>query len=266
MHIKMFADQPRASRARRLLAVTSCTTALVAVPLCSPAATASAQDGIEDLSAQEIIDKALDAFTSAQSLRVTGTDKSADLGPDDPSSLDLFLDRDGDCNASVQFKDGSTAMLVKRGDEIWLKGDDAYWKTEFPGDQGERAAELFKNRYAHGSASDAELKDLAGVCDLETIQKQAAEEARESTNLRKGDPTTVDGTPTIPVLSTEDGLTHTVYVATEGKPYPLKKTKKGNGTDVTGTFKDYNKPVPSETPSADESVDISKLFEETPSP
>jgi hypothetical protein len=265
MHLKMYADRPRASRARRLLVVAGCTTALVAVPLSAPAATASAGNGIEDLSAREIADRAADAFTSAQSVRVTLDENSADLGRGEVSSADLTLDRDGNCNGSMRFKDSGNVELVKRGEQVWLKADEKYWKTEVPGAEGESAAEIFKNRYIRGSTDDALLGDLAGVCDLKEIQQKAAEESRKAKDLRKGDPTTVDGTPTIPVSGMEEGVTHTVYVATEGKPYPVRTTKKGDGKDVTATFKDYDKPVPTETPSADESVDVSKLYEEVPS-
>ncbi|OAH13145.1 hypothetical protein STSP_34700 [Streptomyces jeddahensis] len=266
MYPKMYADQPRASRIRRRLAVTGCTTVLAAVPLCSSIAPASAQDGIEDLSAQEITDRARDAFMSAQSVRATAASKGTDVGRGDPTAADLTLDRDGNCTGSMQFKDAGGLVIVKRGDRIWLKADDQFWKTQLPGSQGESAAELFRNRYMRGSTNDRLLAELATVCDLKEIQQKAAEESREVEGLRKGQPTTVDGTPTIPVTGTKDGETHTVYVATEGRPYPAMSTKKGDGKDVTATFKDYNKPVPAETPSAEDSVDISKLYEESPSP
>lgn len=38
-----------------------------------------------------------------------------------------------------------------------------------------------------------------------------------------------------------------------------KSLKKGDGSDITMTFTDYDEPVPSETPSADDSIDVSKL-------
>ncbi|MGW1028070.1 hypothetical protein ACWD4J_31020 [Streptomyces sp. NPDC002577] len=265
MHTKMSAGRPRASgahRARRLLAVTGCTTALLAVPLSSYTATATDGNGIENLSAQEISDKTLAAFTSAQSVHATATDRN--VGRGDIMSADLTLDRAGNCAGSLQFRDGGGVTLVKHGSEVWLKGDAAYWKAQISGSRGERVAELFKNSYIHGTTSDSPMKNLAGVCNLQQIQQEAVKETRNATNLRKGDPTTVDGMRTIPVLSTRSGATHTVYVATEGTPYPLKMTKQGHGADVTATFGNYNKPVPSQTPSANESVDVSKLRQEAP--
>ncbi|MFE0172710.1 hypothetical protein ACFWZ2_10375 [Streptomyces sp. NPDC059002] len=282
------------SRKRLAGGAACCAAALLILPACSSdgdskdetgatktGATSSADsgsdggsdNGVAELSAQEISDKAkqelLDAKSVHISMRATGADATADAtkGPaadsDDPTSMELTLDRDDNCTGTMKMANGATLELVKRGDKVWMKPDETFWKTQVPGGEGEAAAELFKNRYIHGSTSDAMLKEVSGVCDLGKIQKEIEDDADDDTkSLKKGEPTKVDGAGAIPLTGRDDGKETTLYVATEGKPYLLKAVEKGDGDDTTTTFSDYDKPVPAKTPSADESVDVSKLQEQ----
>ncbi|WP_237773363.1 MULTISPECIES: hypothetical protein [Streptomyces] len=229
-------------------------------------------NGVEDMSAQQISDRAkrelLDAKSVHISMRETGSDASADAtedsdpDADDPASMDLTLDQDGNCTGSMKMADGASLELVKRGDKVWMKPDETFWKTQVPGGDGEAAAEIFKNRYIHGSTKDAMLKEVAGVCDLGEIQRGIEDDSDDAKTLKKGEPTTVDGTRVVPLTGTEDGRETTLYVAAEGRPYLVKAVEKGDGDHTTTTFSDYDKPVPTKTPSADESVDVSKLQEQ----
>lgn len=54
--------------------------------------------------------------------------------------------------------DGGTVEIIKRGDQMWMKLDTAYWKEQLPGERGETAARLFEDRYIHGSTRDRVLK------------------------------------------------------------------------------------------------------------
>ncbi|MFF3639822.1 hypothetical protein [Streptomyces sp. NPDC002564] len=290
----------RTSRRRALGGAAVCALALLAVPGCSAdddgrkdraggttAADRRDGNGVEDLSAREISDRAkqelLDAKSVHIAVRETGADATRDASPDadpspdsdadieadDPTSMDLTLDRDGNCVGSMKMAGGASLELVKRGDKVWMKPDEQFWTTQIPGGEGEAAAEIFKNRWVHGTTGDAMLKDIAGVCDLGEIQRDIADDADDSDDsdddgktLKKGEPTTQDGMPVIPLTGTDDGKETTLYVATEGKPYLVKAVEKGDGDDTTTTFSAYDEPVPTKTPSADESVDVSKLQEQ----
>ncbi|MFJ2767431.1 hypothetical protein [Streptomyces sp. NPDC087300] len=250
-------------------------------------------NGVADLSAREISDKAkqelLDATSVHLSMKATGadatrgtdsdTESDADSDPDsdsgtdsdsdsdsdsdDPASMELTLDRDGNCVGSMKMANGAALDLVKRGDKVWMKPNAEFWRTQVPGGQGEAAAEIFKNRYVHGSTSDPMLREVTGICDLGKIQKDITDDADdtddEAKSLRKGGSAKVGDTPAITLTGKDDGKETTLYVATEGKPYLLKAVEKGDGDDTTTTFSGYGEPVPSKTPSPDESVDVSKL-------
>ncbi|MEI5102080.1 hypothetical protein RB200_30650 [Streptomyces sp. PmtG] len=179
----------------------------------------------------DLSDKAKRALLGAESVHVKLEDKSPDAEKDDPATMDLTLDRDGNCAGTLTFaREGGTADLVKRGDKVWLKPDEAFWRNQVPQGQGAAAAELFKGRYLHGTTNDAMLKDLAEVCDLKELQRNVNEDADDSDdvkNLKKGDETTVAGTKVIPLTGTEDGTDKTLYVASEGTPVPDPRDGEG---------------------------------------
>ncbi|WP_282792706.1 hypothetical protein [Streptomyces sp. CC224B] len=218
--------------------------------------------GTAALSAREISDRAKRALLGAKSVHIKVEDRSTDGEKDDPAHMDLALDRDGNCAGTIGFaRGGGRAELVKRGEKVWLKPDDAFWRSQLPRGRGAAAAELFEGRYLHGSTRDEMLRDLSEICDLKELRSGVDDDAEESKGLRKGGGTTVAGTRVIPLTATEDGTDKALYVASEGKPYPIRATEKDGDSDRTTTFSDYDEPVPVRTPAAKESVDIAKLQE-----
>ncbi|GHE95507.1 hypothetical protein GCM10018785_70890 [Streptomyces longispororuber] len=216
--------------------------------------------GTAALSAREISDRARRALLGAKSVHIEVEDRSKDAEKDDPAHMDLALDRDGNCAGTMGFaRGGGRAELVKRGDKVWLKPDDAFWRNQLPRGQGEAAAELFKGRYLHGTTRDEMLRDLSEICDLKELQSGVDDDPEETKGLKKGGGTTVAGTRVVPLTATEDGADKALYVASEGTPYPIRITQKDGDSDQTTTFSDYDEPVPVRTPAAKESLDIAKL-------
>ena len=234
-----------------------------AVLLLAPALIA-ADDG-DDLTARQLADQAEDNLLAAESVHLRLTDRSTSTitSRTQPTSMDLALDQDGTCVGSMRMASGGGSVeLVKQGDEVWMKPDRTFWKAQVPGSQGEAVAELFKNRYIHGSTDDAMLKGLADTCDLTSFQRDVKGDGSTANTLKKGERTKVDGTEVIPLSGVEDGKRSVLYVTSDSPHRLVKAIQRGEGTDMTLTFTDYDKPVPTATPSADESVDVGKLQEE----
>jgi len=239
--------------------------ALLLAPGLAPSSAAT-DDG-DDLSARELAGQAKDNLLDAESLRMKLTDRSATTSTSktQPTSMDLALDRDGNCAGTMEMgSDGGSVEIVKRGEEVWMKPDTAFWKAQVPGGQGDEAAELFDDRYIHGSTRDALLKGMADTCDLTVFQKEVATPDTSSgdTALTKGEATTRDDTRVIPLRGEEGGNKVVLYVTSDSPHRVAEVTQKGKSTDLTLTFTDYDKPVPSETPAPDESVDVGKMREE----
>src|SRR5438445_250029 len=71
--------------------------------------------------------------------------------------------------------------------------------------------------------------------------------------LKKGSETTVDGKPVIDVTGKHDGMDLTLSVSTQGTPFPVRATSKGDGDSQTTNFT-FDQPVPDKTPPAGETV------------
>ncbi|WP_372345884.1 hypothetical protein [Streptomyces sp. KL116D] len=216
-------------------------------------------------SARELADRARQALLNSSSLHVTVEDRSKGAGTSAPSALDLALDREDDCMASVTFGAHGRADIVRSDDRVWMRMDAKLWRTRLPGAEGRAAAKLLKGRYVTGPADDRTLADLASVCDLSALRRQIRDGGTGRETVREGEPTTLDGTRVVPLTTEADGTTSTLYVAAHGTPYALGYTEVSAGaagaraTDTTTRYADYGKPVPVRTPPADASVDVSKL-------
>ncbi|MBC9730932.1 hypothetical protein [Streptomyces sp. TRM68367] len=248
-------------RRTALISVAASATLLLGV-LAAPVATASDAD---DLTARELAEQAKDNLLDAKSVHMELTDRSRGAvdSKTQPTSMKLSMDRDGNCAGTMRMgRGGGSVEIVTRGEQVWMKPDTAFWKAQVPGSQGDAVAQLFKNRYIHGSTRDAILKGMAETCSLTSFQRDVGTQAPDDRSLQKGEETTLDDTKVIPLRGKEDGKQATMYVTSDAPHRIVRATEKGDGTDLALSFKDYDRPVPSETPSADESVDVGRLQEE----
>jgi len=242
-------------------AAVACVTALAGVP-------AFADDGgdASKLSARQLADDATKELLDAKSLHLML--KTTSKGPADaqsPAALDLALDRDGNCTGSLKMgtggADGGSVELVKRDNQVWMKPDTTFWKTQVAGGAGELAAQLFNGRYVHGAADEGLLKSLGDTCDLKAFQAQVdgGPSSAPPEKLTKGKPTKVDGTDVVPLAGRNDGAAVVLYVTDKSPHRLVRATEKQGDVSTTMTLTDYNRPVPTATPSAADSVDVSKL-------
>ncbi|MER7494751.1 hypothetical protein ABT033_19345 [Streptomyces pharetrae] len=234
-------------------------------------AAASDADG---RTAAELAEQAEDHLLGAESVRLTMTDRIAEAEGTvtEPSAMDLALDRDGNCVGTIETggEGGGRVEIVKRGEEVWLKPDAAFWKAHVPGDEGDAVAGLLEDRYLHGTTDDPALEGMAGVCDLGRFQREIDTGASSGdASLTKGEETTRQDTAVVPLTGEEDGGTGeedgertTLYVTADAPHRLIEADRRGEGTDVTLTFEDYGAPVPAGTPSPAETVDIGRLEEE----
>jgi hypothetical protein len=242
-----------------LCAAASVTAALLLSPALAPAAHA----GDDGPSARALADEARDHLLEARSVHLTFTDRTRNTDRTVPASMDVALDRAGDCVGElVMSAGGGSVELIKRGDQVWMKPDTAFWKAQLPGRQGEAVAEILQDRYIHGSTHDTVLRGMADTCDLSAFQRKAAAGSSHDAKLTKGEETTREGTTVIPLNGTEDGKKTVLYVTSAAPHRLVEATRKGGGTDQSLTFTDYDKPVPSATPPARDSVDVHELQQE----
>lgn len=222
-------------------------------------AVAQADDDIDSLGAEEIVDRSRDALLDVRSLRLSARGSIDGSGSD--MSLDLTLDREGNCTGGVDMGDDGSVEIVKRGDDVWLKPDAAFWKNQVP-IGGSTFDAILDGRYMKASADDPRLLSVTEACDLDTFRELITDNtgSADRGTLTKGEKTEVNGAPAVPVTRAEDGERLTAYVAAEGTPYPVRITVSNADEEGTVDFSGFDRPVPTATPSADETVDVTALL------
>ncbi|MCF3136624.1 hypothetical protein [Streptomyces olivochromogenes] len=208
------------------------------------------------LTGAEIADRAMKATTGASSLRMKG-----DV-PDDESKgtiqLDMALNRKGECAGTMSMNGQGKADLIKTGDAIYMKYDEAFLRAQSKGESKsdtDAAVAMLAGKWTKMAVKGQDAKDIAGFCDLDSVLGGAEDSNSDAT---RGKTTSVDGTPAI-VLHEKDGKdNYTLYVATEGKPYLLRVDGTSAKEPVKLSFSDYEKPVPAQKP-AGKIIDLDAL-------
>jgi hypothetical protein len=228
----------RSTRARALLA--AAVSAAVLVAGCSSgsgggsAATTPATNGIENKSAQEIVDAASAAAKAASAVHVAGT----------AGGTDLDVRIGSDAGHATLTTSGQTVEVLRIGTDHYIKGDAAFWT----GQGGATAAAKLTGKWVKiGSTLAAQYEQFLTVASFFA-------DLSSGDPVVKGDRASVGGTHAIAVKDTKDQSL--LYVSMVGRPLPLKATSSASDGG-TVTFSDWDVPVTDlVAPPASEVVDI----------
>ncbi|WP_309063935.1 hypothetical protein [Streptomyces sp.] len=201
------------------------------------------------LTGGEIAERALKATTGASSLRMKGDVPDEETGG--TIHLDMALDKQGDCAGTMGVDDQGEAELIKTGDTLYMKYDEAFLRAQSEGEPEadvDAAVALLAGKWTKTSAKGADAEDIAGFCDLDTVLGGLEDGRSEAT---RGKTTTVDGTPAITLEEREGEDRFTVHVATKGEPYLLRIDSTSAADPGSVSFTDYDEPVPAHKPAGD---------------
>lgn len=199
-------------------------------------------NGVKALTASEILTKATAALNEAGSFHVKGdmTEEGTKL------SIDLKL-KGKDAAGTIGTPDG-TIKILRIGADAYFQADAAFWK-KFGGDMGDNIAVLFKDKWVKVPATSKDFAEFTDMADPAAILKPSG-------TPTKGDEKVVNGTPTIGI---NDGDQGTMFIATTGKPYPIRMEAPNNGgaidfTEFGVAFDDIK------APPATDVVDLSAIL------
>ncbi|MFF6985096.1 hypothetical protein [Streptomyces sp. NPDC010273] len=237
---------------RRIALAALCLTTVAAAGLsgCLPGedkADSKPKGPFAGLTGGQIADRSLTATTGASSLRMKG-----DV-PDDESGgtimIDMALNKKGECAGTMGMGGKGKADLIKTGDTVYMKYDEAFLRAQSDGESKadtDAVVAMMAGKWTKMSAKGKDAKDIASFCDLNSVLGSAKDANSDAT---RGRTTTVDGTPAI-ILHEKDGKdSYTLYVATQGKPYVLRIDSHSAKDPGTLTFGEYEKPVPAKKPA-----------------
>jgi hypothetical protein len=213
--------------------------ALVVVAGCGES---SSGNSIASKSAEQIVSESKAVADAASAVHVSGSLKSGGA----PVMINLHLVAEKGAQGEIS-QNGASFKLILVGNTAYISGSPAFYRSL----GGSAAAQLFKGKWLKASAASGEFASFKQLADMRQLIDTTL--AAHGT-LVKGASTTVNGQSVIAVTDTaKDG---TLYVATAGKPYPLRISK-GGSESGTIAFASWNQPVAITAPS--NAVDLSEL-------
>lgn len=223
-----------------------------AAPTQAGSSSASAGDDLASLPPEQILAKAKakTAIESADSVRLKGGGSSGS----DTFEVDMHYGADDKAYGTVS-SSGQTIELRRVGQTVYLKADAAFWQAT----GGPQAAKLLGGKFLKAPLTDARVKELADFTDKDAFVSEVLEPDGE---LTKGDTKQIDGKSAIGLVNKTTATNEggTLYVATEGDPYPLQLVPDAGSKDSGQlAFTEYGEPVEVKVPSAAETVDVTKL-------
>jgi len=224
-------------RLRILLAPVVASVALLAgCTLGGPGATPTpVSNGVQDEEADQILARATQALSDAESVHVAGTIGEGMLG----ATLNLtFVGEDVTGTANIL---GVLASVTRVGTDLYLKADTSLLEGFLPPDQQGNLT-FFDGKWLKIDASLVE--------SLLPVPLTVADLATATAPLTKGEVTTVGDTQAITLTDADGAVLH---VATVGEPYLLDITAEG---DRSLTFSGFGDEVTIEPPPADQVVDL----------
>lgn len=216
----------------------------------SSSPSASAGSDLAALPPEQILAKAKTALESADSVRLKGGGSSGS----DTFEVDMRYGTGAKAYGTVS-SSGQTIELRRVGQTVYLKADAAFWQAT----GGAQAAKLFGGKFLKAPLTDPRVKQLADFTDKATFVGEVLDPGGD---LTKGEVKQIDGRSAIGLVdkttATNEG--GTLYVATEGEPYPLQLVPDAASKDDGElSFTEYGEPVEVKVPPAAETVDVTKL-------
>ncbi|MGH8836442.1 MAG: hypothetical protein ACRDWG_15815 [Actinomycetes bacterium] len=211
-------------------------------------APASTTNGVEQLSATEILDKAKAAAVAAGSVHVSG-----EVVQDEGTfGIDMRFGADG--STGTMTFNGAQLELLRVGADVYMKATGDTW-NDLTGQQG--VGELIADRYVKVPAGDESFGDFTSFLSLESFIDGVLDPTGE---LEKGTTTEVRGAQAIGVVDTDKEDGGTVYIALTGEPLPLRIQGAEGSTESAIDFLDWGKAMAVTAPAEGDVVDLSELM------
>lgn len=207
-------------------------------------------NGVADLTADEILKKAQDALHNAGSVKVTGNVKSDGQA----FGIDMSIGQGG-ANGTITVG-GNKVELVVTKDTVYLKGDEEFYKSIARGKgDSAAAAKLLAGKWLSVDAGSEQAKDFAQFADFDGFVDSFLDPSGKVTKGETGD---IDGTPAIALEDDSGDEPGQLWVATKGEPYPLQVNKKGDSSQKI-SLTEHGETVDLTPPPASDVISLDEL-------
>jgi uncharacterized protein YcfL len=221
-----------------LLALLAATLLVLALTACG-----SSENGVASKSAADVLAAARAAANSASSVQVISKASIARA----KSTLNASYARSQARVQSSLFN--INYEVIRDGNTLYVKGNKVFDKRL----EERLGVKIPPNTWLKGSTKTGHLAQIGP-------ETEAAQELpiilAGSGQLTKEQTTKIDGQPAIALRQARKLSTATLYVATTGKPYPLRLSKTGTESGQT-TFTNWNTPIHIDPPT--NAIELSQL-------
>ncbi|MCU4747305.1 hypothetical protein [Streptomyces sp. G-5] len=216
---------------------------------------AAGGNGVTDLPPREMVSRAMDAVTGADSLRLSGTIEES---PGQLMEIDMLMDVRGDCAGTVAVAGEGSFELLKRGNELWYQPDTEFWQAVTGSDMTE-----LSGMYLYGTTDNPDAGAMAEMCDLEGFLGNFGDvSGMTSDEVSVGEESTHLNVPVIAlheVPKPGSSRESTLLIATEGEPYLMHMEQTERGTTNAISMSDFDVPVDFDEPAAHLVLDLEEL-------
>ena len=213
----------------------------------SATASASAKAApLDALTADQIASRATADLKVVKSVHVSGSVQSSGQN----IALNLTLGTKG-CTGTMAIKGEGSFILLKIGQTLWIKPDNAFWKHAAGADAGSGLIDLLSGKYIKPSAKGSSLASIGTLCDPAQFAKSFGS---QMTGMVKGASTTIAGRPALQIKDTADPAS--AYVTVSAQPEFLRLA--GGGSNGKLDFSQYNASLHLTPPPAAQVLDGAK--------
>jgi hypothetical protein len=233
-------------RGRTSIATSVAVIAALVLAACGGGSSRRRDNGIAGKTADQIVSGATQAIDAVHSVRVTGTvsDKGSSI------KLDLHLVNGTGATGSMS-ENGLSFKLITVGGSAYIDGSAGFWK-QFG---GSAAVQQLEGKWLRAPANTGQFSSFAS---LTNVHKLLAGILAGHGALAKGATSTVDGQSVIALQDKSNpGTPGSLYIATTGRPYPIRLTGSAPGGQAQLDFSEFDQPVTIKAPAS--SIDITKL-------
>jgi len=203
-------------------------------------------NGVADLSADEILEKSRDALRSAGSVHVEGEVTEDDEG----LGINLSISEKGS-TGTLEIS-GNSVQLVVTSETVYMKGDEDFYSSLGTG--GPAAAKLLAGKWLSVDADSPQGQNFAQIGEFDAF----VDDFLDPGEVSKGETGSVGSTAAIALEDNDEDEPAQLWVATEGEPYPLQINPKSSDSEKI-TLSDFGEDVDVTPPPSDEVVSLEDL-------
>ncbi|MER7497054.1 hypothetical protein ABT033_31215 [Streptomyces pharetrae] len=209
------------------------------------------------LTGGQILDRAAINTIDAPSLRLSGQMPDLSSSRHGTIRFDIALSGKDECSGTLRYTEG-TSHLVLTGGTLYVRYDERFFRAQdvdASAEEMDAAVDRFAGKWVKAPVEDPEVEELRRFCDLE----RPLGDRHVHSNAKRGETTTIEGTPVIAVREKNENEHITAYVTTKGTPYVIQMESYGGYGQATFLFSDFGKAAAPRKPEGD-IIDMATLF------